>query len=543
MASTLKQSKIITASILDLTKKVRSKAFSVSILFMSIIILILSNSRPARDDWSNWSNLRSLSLLDIESWRAIATNSWCCQHEKRIFFISWLVQWPLSKIGFLAIPFIYLLILFLFYLIFLSLKQLVFIYTKDKFFAVFVSLIVTFSPISVVVGFWPNNLFFLIPATFSLLLAVKLSEPRLRRVVVVVLAFVSVFSGESAIIFVVLLIFIAAIYRRKQGDDKFLASLGVTIIFSIFVYREFIAVGPDENRSQISIQKIYQYFLGFKSQFFQLWNVNSSAYKLEQVFSLRFLLLLILLYSICVTLISRERKSFKFHNAKFDKKIKKLMSLVVLYLSCLGPLIIGAALGTREGSNYRYHLLPFVGISLLISAVLFSLFRSQRLRMILLLPILSYSLFMGSLALETRFKQGEMDAAIWDRLVELNGRLPEVVVTHSPFTSYLMPPYFSFAESDFQADWGIAGYVFWNSSQRPMVFRSLACVGSECTATTYYGEKIVLPETVLLKTVFMYTSKEIEPRKLNVDDFYITKSYESYKRFSEKYPQVFLPKN
>jgi len=53
--------------------------------------------RPARDDWNNWANLRDIPL-SVSSFQDVLLNRWCCGHEKRTFFLSWMIQWPLTHI-------------------------------------------------------------------------------------------------------------------------------------------------------------------------------------------------------------------------------------------------------------------------------------------------------------------------------------------------------------------------------------------------------------------------------------------------------------
>ena len=64
--------------------------------------------------------------------------------------------------------------------------------------------------------------------------------------------------------------------------------------------------------------------------------------------------------------------------------------------------------------------------------------------------------FTASLEVRTRAKS--LDQAIWQKIESLeNYEKLDGFVTYSPYTNYPMPPYHSFAESDFQADWGIYG--------------------------------------------------------------------------------------
>jgi hypothetical protein len=511
-------------------------------LFASIVLLlstvILASIRPARDDWNNWSNLRALSVNEPSSFLSIVRNSWCCGHEKRTFFLSWLIQWPITNLGSFT-PFVmYIVILLLCIWIAKNLVYLVQFFTSDATLSSFTALIFVFSPFVVIVAFWPNNLFFLLPLAFSIELFRQLSSVRPKKLLISLLVFLTLFSGESAVIVLYSLLFYSFFLHRNGKFRVFLIMLTISSIAILLFYREFIVAGPKESSVLFSLETLDQYMTGFTNQFQSIIDYRSSIYKLDNLNAGRFFLVFFceIIISYLFIRLSRIRQVTTY--VLLRKGLASILVPGLLYLASLMPLVIGASLGIRTGSDYRYHLVPAFFLLLLFLIAMNSLLPIlPRVRDVLLSILLTYSIFLSSLAFETRFQQGELDREIWQKVFMLESHPPEFVVTFNPHTPYVMPPYFSFAESDFQADWGVAGYLLWSNFDRPQVFKDLSCTATRCESIGYYGDKIEYPRSILDKTVFIASAKEIEPDSLDIGDFLITSNYSDFERFVRTNPR------
>jgi hypothetical protein len=218
-------------------------------------------------------------------------------------------------------------------------------------------------------------------------------------------------------------------------------------------------------------------------------------------------------------------------------KESKLFFFVVLYITSLIPLIIGALTGVRGGSDYRYHLLPSV-IFILILFSLVSGIKQDKVKYIFCILIVLYSVLIFSRALDARLFQSQLDDKLWRKIESVSSALPKLVITYNPYTSYVMPPYFTFAESDFQADWGIAGYFSWHQNFRPMIGKRIECSENNCKVAGYYGDSFEISVDSLKETIFIMSHTNINPKNLNISDFKVSNKFSDYLEYIELFPET-----
>jgi hypothetical protein len=100
-----------------------------------------------------------------------------------------------------------------------------------------------------------------------------------------------------------------------------------------------------------------------------------------------------------------------------------------------------------------------------------------------------------------------------------------------------MPPYHSFAESDFQADWGIAGKYRWKTGRRVPVYSGIFCEDGKCFGNLYYGGTDLINDIDNQRLVFIMSAEKIDTTHLQIEDFVITKKYADYYEFIKLHPK------
>lgn len=517
----------------------KSPSFLKFLPLLILTVTIVFFLRPARDDWNNWSNLRELDKLNLTSWFSIFSNSWCCSHEKRIFMFSWFVQWLLVDLSSLSPYLIHLLLIAVIGWISFRIFSVSVLFGLPLRTSKFVAILTAFSPVTVVVGLWSNNLFFVLPVALALELLCQTMKPNFSLFKIGSILLLSILAGESAI-FLNFLIILFSILLRENRIEKF-KLFGLFLGASIFIilYRELVAAGPDSILNFRSLSSLTAYFEGFSKQFVNLLSLRSESYKLAEIHWVRafFLLTLQLLF---IVLVTKKNKSHPpVNTSHFINKLSPLVRVMILgsfAASTFLPLIMGVILGIRTGSDYRYLFVPFVFSLLLLSSFL-NYFTDLKVgvKRVALVLFLCYSSLLSVVALEMRFNQADLDRKIWKNIENFPQNSPEIIVTYNPYTAYVMPPYYSFAESDFQADWGVAGYIKWSKGYRPIVVKEMKCSEVSCSLTDYYGNVSELDAQYRNRAIYLMSNKVISPHTLSLQDFTITNDYDEYRTYVMRY--------
>jgi hypothetical protein len=500
----------------------------------SIFLYIL---RPIRDDWSNFSNLRGIPF-NVNGLINVATNQWCCTHEKRFFFFSWLIQWPMAHLGDLSFVAVYLLCAAILLRLNWNVFQILITSKINLNIALLISGTIGWSAGSVIIGGWANNIFFTLPlALFSELIRNLWFTEKSKPFNLAILIFACEFSGESTLglLGIVLLIYFFQKYRAKENLFVPLFFLGQYVISALLNYG--LTSGPRALNHQLDFTIFRNYFEGLKNQHLRLWNINSSAYGIE---SRNFKLFTIF----CVLMILNVAIQVRFKNKLKENSLIKELPIARLYLfsilawlAIFVPMILGVVSGSRTGPDYRYQLPLFIGIIATISLIYLRIDYPRK------LSIFALSLFVAitfAASLEVRARMHSLDEKIWEK-IESNQNFQnlEGIVTYNPHTNYPMPPYHSFAESDFQADWGIGGKYFWLTNRRIPVYSNLMCNSEfSCTARDYSGNEFEIKEFNGKHFIYIYTDTKIDELDLTFDKINVSTNYQEFLDFVMMHPKI-----
>jgi len=495
--------------------------FFLTIPFLTYFFL---SYRPARDDWNNWANLRDIPL-SVSSFQDVLLNRWCCGHEKRTFFLSWMIQWPLTHIPKHAETFIGILlgtVLLLNGLLASHLSKMI----LPKFHSALFGLFVATGPGAVIVGGWANNLFFVLPILFAQLFVLAFFSERFRRSpILLLLSLASVFSGETGVIAISAGAVLLIVSRRHRSAKRQLIFVLFSTVVVLMIHRRFVA-GPS---TQITVDPLmlYGYLKTYIWQEFYIWNPQSWLY--SPGVSLLFLPVFFSAFTILL-LTRRFKPALLFHGKVFQINLVLMVIAFLFFFSILTPLV-GAVTGVRLGPDFRYHYFSYSVASFMF---VFLSSRAPKTLRLLGTAFLSAFLFFGSMqSLTVRANQAELDRKLWVDIETIMKPDDKYIVTFAPDRNYPMPAYYSFAESDFQADWAINGYLRWTSQKKLQVYAALKCEFDACNGRDYYGLQDVLGKDAQNKTVFIFTALRQSPDDLSISDFTISRNYNDYLRFTE----------
>ena len=492
-------------------------------LFISIPLGIYAATlyRPARDDWNNWANLRDIPLR-FSSIPNIVKNEWCCGHEKRTFFFSWMIQWPITHLGDFAIPLLTLLIFSI-----LILNGLLAVILSKRFlnsqFSILLGLFIAFGPASIVVGGWANNLFFILPVLFGLLFTtVAFFDSEKFFLLLYPLGALTVFAGETGVPILGMAsvsIFIFCTGRRKKLI--ILSSLFFTCLM-LFAHQS-IAAGPSK-AINFDYRLMISYARSFADQELRIWKITSSIYR-PHISSTEVMFAAVAILFILLLLLQRKQRTDKSFVRPLASPWAWILVPVFISAALFGP-IVGALTGVRPGPDLRYHYLSALVLGLVLLTVCSALKPLIRHAFVVIATIYLVVGFVQSVGV--RSNQGSIDREVWEKIESNIGFDSKYIVTVAPDRNYPMPPYFSFAESDFQADWGIAGYLRWNSRLNIQVFSRIDCGDITCIGIGYYGTTQDIGLDAKRQSVFIFTTTSIAPDTLSASDFIVTNDFNTY---------------
>ena len=497
-----------------------------------VVALFLS---PAKDDWSNLSALRSIPLK-YENLDLIVTNEWCCGFQKRLFFISWIPQWLIAHVDKYAPRLLMILLAVVLYLIGFLLAKIIFRVTKDKYLSLILGLASSSSSISIIVGGIGNNLFFTLPIVFILLLIITFMNitdetPSYTFMIKVLVLLVLIqFSGELTFLvgYAVCISFFLKI-KKLNYIRPVLFSMGTSLV--VFFYYNLIVSGPTPKFEFYNLLEFPRYIVSvFKQQFLMLnfFGRGYPDFPSGNLYLITTYILQFIILSICLVRLSNANTKL---NSDSINSID-LLKFSPVFLALLLPLIYGLITGLRPGPELRYHLPFFIIFLGFFVAKLLGLLQnilSIKIASILICAMLVLSAYAAT---SSRVHQSNFDNMLWKKIEAKNIDEIKVVVTFNPNTNYPLPPYYSLAESDFHADWGIGGYLKWNYAYTPEVFKDFFCNLDNyktCVGEYYYGGEKEYSSEILGSTVFIYSDYEINTKTLKIEDIFVTTKYNEYR--------------
>lgn len=493
---------------------------------------------PIRDDWSNLSRLRDIPF-NINGIQNIVTNEWCCTHEKRFFFISWLVQWPMARLGELSFIAVYVLCTLILLRLNWNVYQILLSCRIDVNSAILISGMFGWSAGSVIIGAWANNIFFTLPLLLlSELIKNLWFSAKSSPVKIGLLIFLCEFSGESTLGLLFAVVITNLYIKIKKKEKLFLPIfyLGQFILAGLISY--YTSSAPKRLSHQIDLEVFRDYFITLTIQHFRLWNTNSQAYGIENrnLFLLTIFVVLLLLNLLFLVSITNRSLPQIISPIKELSNLKILIAVLIISIGILFPMILGVIGGSRTGPDYRYHLPLFMSVILVISYLYIKFGYPKYIALIIIYCIVTTSF---AASLEVRVRAKSLDQQIWQKIDSLeNFEKLDGFVTFSPYTNYPMPPYHSFAESDFQADWGIYGKYKWLTNRQVPIYSNLVCSeNNSCKAVDYYGKQFDILNFKSKNFAYIYTNLLIDEPSLSINDFKVTSDYESFHNFTRLHPK------
>ncbi len=506
-----------------------------SVIHLPNTIVVAFFLSPAKDDWSNLSALQNIPLK-YENLDLIVTNEWCCGFQKRLFFISWIPQWLIAHVDKYAPRLLMILLAVVLYAIGFLLANIIFRVTKDKYLSLILGLASSTSSISVIVGGIGNNLFFTLPIVFILLLIITFMNTTdetpsyIFTIKVLVLLVLIQFSGELTFLvgYAVCISFFLKI-KKLNYIRPVLFSMSASL--AVFFYYNLIVSGPTPKFEFYNLLELPRYIVSiFKQQFIML-NFFGRGYPdfpsgnsyLIIIYILQFITLSI--YLVRLSNANPKLKSDSINSID-------LLKFSPVFLALLLPLIYGLITGLRPGPELRYHLpffIIFLGFFVAKFLGLVQNIFSIKIASILVCALLILSAYAAT---SSRMHQSNFDNKLWKKIASKNIDKIKVVVTFNPNTNYPLPPYYSLAESDFHADWGIGGYLKWNYAYAPEVFKDFYCNLDNyktCVGEYYYGGEKEFSSEILRSTVFIYSDYEINTKTLEIENIFVTTKYDEYR--------------
>ena len=332
----------------------------------------------------------------------------------------------------------------------------------------------------------------------------------------------TVFSGETGVPILGIasvFIFIFCSHRRKKLIV--LSSLFTTCLM-LFAHQS-IAAGSSK-AINFDYRLITSYARSFAEQELRIWRITSSIYR-PHIDSTDVMFAAIFVFFILTFLSQQKQRADKSLVRPLASPWAWTLLPVLISASLFGP-IVGALTGVRPGPELRYHYLSAIVLALILVTVCSALKPPIRQAFVVVATI--YLVIGFTQSVGVRSNQGSIDKEVWEKIESNFGIDTKYIVTVAPETNYPMPAYYSFAESDFQADWGIAGYLRWNSHLNIQVFSRIDCGDMTCIGIGYYGTTQDIGLDAKKQSVFIFTTTSTAPDTLSASDFIVTNDFNTY---------------
>jgi hypothetical protein len=439
-----------------------------------------------RDDWQHYANMRALwqSVPLSQAVTKIADNSWFGAHEPRLFFLSFFAHFFIAPFGkaapFLAYAYITLLHAGACFLV----NRVVFYVTRESALAAATAILLLLNPLATQATFFLNNLFFVQPWFFLVLTIFLLARPiavHARRTTVLVCgaALACQFSGECTL-FALYLALAASIargwyhWRRNGALHEFTRAAVPSLVCaaSLLVYVAFVVKRPGNPPLALNVHAIYWYLVQTAHMSLQFLSPLSERYGYGGVCLTLKTVAATAASGLAALLAARPARSLAQRPAANVWIV--LTGAILLGMAALALMLVGVITNIRGGVEPRYLYLPgqLAAIAAVSAAwMTLALFPSARrvFQLAVCLAVLWFAALTFYNLNDIWAEQRRVDAGVWHALDKVVGPQTRFVVTFNPRHSYLMAPYHSNAVSDFQADWGVTGRLWWRfNTPRPV---------------------------------------------------------------------------
>jgi hypothetical protein len=442
------------------------------------IVLAVTSLGFVRDDWQHYANMRALwqAVPLSQAVASIVDNSWFGAHEPRIFFLSFLVHFLIAPFGNAAPSIAYAYIALLHAGACLLANRVVFYVTGQAALAAAIALLLLLNPLATQAMFFLNNLFFVQPwffLTLTVFLMVRPSSGSTRNntAPICAAALACQFSGECTLfaLYLVLAAFALKgwVQWRRQGAPYAFPRAGAPLLLcglSLFLYLTFVVKRPQHQPITLSVQALCQYLVQAYLVSAQFFTPLSERYGHGGIPLSMKTYAAALASGLAAFLAVRPANATEERPANAVWKI--CAGAILLGMAALGVMFVGVITNVRPGVETRY--LYFPGQLAIVGAasagwMLLALLRfgPKRFHFVACLVVLWFAGLSYYSLNDIWAEQRRVDAALWDALDKYVGPSTRYMVTFNPNHSYLMAPYHSNAVSDFQADWGIGGRLWW----------------------------------------------------------------------------------
>jgi hypothetical protein len=450
------------------------------------IVLAVTSLGFVRDDWQHYANMRDLwrSVPLSQALTSIVDNSWFGAHEPRLFFLSFLAHFLFAPFG-NAAPFIaYSYITLLHAGACLLAGRVVFYVTRQATLAAVIALLLLLNPLATQAMFFLNNLFFVQPwfflvLTVFLLLRPSSAHPHRATALMCVAALACQFSGECTLfaLYLTLAAFAARgwyRWRRNGALHAFTRAVVPSLVcaVSLLVYVAFLVKRPKNPPLTLNYHAVYWYLIQTVHMSLQFLSPLSERYGHGGIPASIVTVAATAASGLAALLAVKPARSVAKRLA--DSAWIVLAGASLMGMAAFALMLVGVITNIRGGVEPRYLYLP--GQLAVIAAVsaawmALALLPSAR-RVFQVAACLSVFWFAGLSFYNLNDIWGEqrrVDAGVWKALDKFVGASTRYMVTFNPRHSYLMAPLHSNAVSDFQADWGITGRLWWRfNTRRPI---------------------------------------------------------------------------
>ena len=450
------------------------------------VVLAVTSLGFVRDDWQHYANMRALwqSLPLSQAVTKIVDNSWFGAHEPRLFFLSFLAHFLIAPFGkaapFIAYAYITLLHAGACFLV----NRVVFYVTRQSALAAATAILLLLNPLATQAMFFLNNIFFVQPWFFLVLTVYLLARPNVvhargTAVLVCAAALACQFSGECTLfaLYLALAAFVARgwyRWRRNGALHEFMRAVVPSLLcaVSLLVYVAFVVKRPRNPPLSLNYHAIYWYLIQTVHMSLQFLSPLSERYGHGGIPASLKTLAATAASGLAALLAVRHEKPVAKRLAENVRAV--LAGAILMGMAALALMLVGVITDIRGGVEPRYLYLPGqLAVIAAVSAAWMALALLPSARRVFQLAACLAVLWFAGLTFynlnDIWAEQRRVDAGVWNALDKFVGPQTRFVVTFNPRHSPLMPQYHSNAVSDFQADWGITGRLWWRfNTPRPI---------------------------------------------------------------------------